>query len=156
MQIANRLNILGMALLVVGFGGPWIYGPLGRTTDWGWLPVWGMLLSFLTANLVGLGALASCVSYIELVYRLGRPPLSGILRWLGGFFGLMIVVPLVVWLIFDQTWRQATPQTNDGALGWGVWVALLGLIIQVTALRLRIQQIKQEKQSQAVTSTKSS
>ncbi len=136
------LQGLGLGLLVAGFGGPWIYGPLGKSSDWGWLPVWGMLLSFLTANVVGLIALTSCVSYIELIYRLGRPPLEAVLKWVGGFFGLIVVVPLAVWLVFDQTSRNPQPQFTDGTIGWGAWVALLGLIIQVVALRLRIQQLK--------------
>jgi hypothetical protein len=129
------LDWLGMALLVIGFAGPWIYGPL----------VWGMLLSLISANLFALIAFASCVSYLELVYRQGRPPLEGILKWLGGFFLLMIVIPLVVWLVYDQTNRSRTPQAGDGSLGWGAWIALAGLIIQVVALRLHIQEAKTAK-----------
>lgn len=145
-QIVNRkwLDWLGMALLVIGFAGPWIYGPLGKTSDWGWLPVWGMLLSLISANLFALIAFASCVSYLELVYRQGRPPLGGILKWIGGFFVLMVVIPLVVWLVYDQTNRSATPQVADGSLGWGAWVALAGLVTQVVALRLHIQKVKAE------------
>jgi hypothetical protein len=140
----KSLNWLGLTLLVVGFAGPWTYGPLGKSSDWGWLPVWGILFSLISANLFILFGFASCVSYLELIYRLGRPPLEGILKWLGGFLLLIVVVPLVVWLPFDQTNRSPTPQVGDGSLGWGTWVALAGLIINVVALRLQIQQVKKQ------------
>lgn len=70
--------------------------------------------------------------------RRGRPVLEGILKWVGSFLLLVIGVPLVVWLPFDQTQRSHQPQLVVDSLGWGLWVTLVGVICQVVALRLRI------------------
>src|SRR5215212_593289 len=83
--VVTGLKIIGGLLLLAGFAGPWVYGPIGKSADWGWQPVWGMLLSFWGINLVILFSAISCYSYIELYYRLGRPPLSALLKWIGGF-----------------------------------------------------------------------
>lgn len=137
------LNLVGWILLIAGFGGRWIYGPLGKSPDFGWQPIWGFLLYFLPANLFALASAASCVSYLELTWRRGLPVLGGLLRWLGVFV-LLLALPLF-WFIFDQTERGRTALHPDGTLGWGVWVTLLGLIFQVASLRLRIYLIKSDR-----------
>ncbi|HEX2912646.1 MAG TPA: hypothetical protein VH186_17710 [Chloroflexia bacterium] len=133
---------VSLLLLVIGFAGPWYYGVLGKSNDWGWQPVWGLLLSLIAVNLFGLLSLTSCFIYVELYYRLGRPPLLALLKWIAAFAGLVVAVPLVVWTIWDLTERSATPHQAEGTLGWGVWVSLVGLILQVIALRARIVQVK--------------
>ncbi len=129
-----------MVLLVAGFVGRWVYGPLGKSADFGWQPVWGLLLGIIPANLFILLAIPNCFSYVELVYRRGQPVLTGILKWMGGFF-LLMALPLT-WLVFDQTERRTTVLYADGTLGWGTWVALSGLILQVVGLRIEIELIK--------------
>ncbi|MBN9391967.1 MAG: hypothetical protein J0I20_28280 [Chloroflexi bacterium] len=136
------LKVLGLILLVVGFAGPWVYGPIGKSNDWGWQPVWGMLLSFWGLNLVIIFAAISCFCYVELYYRLGRPPLSALLKWIGGFLGLVIVLPLLAWTIVDQSGRSPNRLNPDGSLGWGVWLALVGLVALVVGLRLQINQVR--------------
>ncbi|MEI6043784.1 MAG: hypothetical protein WCS37_05275 [Chloroflexota bacterium] len=137
------LQIVGGVLLIAGFAGPWIYGPLGKSSDFGWQPVWGLLLHFLPSNLFVVAAIMSCFNYLELIYRRGQPVLIGLLKWIGGFF-LLLVLPLS-WFILDQTERGTMALHTDGTLGWGVWVTLLGLIIQVAALRIRIYYELQRK-----------
>jgi hypothetical protein len=136
------LKVIGLVLLVVGFGGPWVYGPIGKSNDWGWQPVWGMLLSFWGLNLVIIFAAISCYCYVELYYRLGRPPLSALLKWVGGFLVLVIGLPLAAWTIVDQSGRGPNQLNPDGSLGWGVWVALVGLVALVVGLRLQINYIR--------------
>lgn len=136
------LKIAGLVLLVVGFAGPWVYGPIGKSNDWGWQPVWGMLLSFWGLNLVIIFGAISCFCYVELYYRLGRPPLSALLKWIGGFLVLVIVLPLAAWTVADQSGRGPAQQNPDGSLGWGVWVALAGLALLVIGLRLQINFIR--------------
>ena len=136
------LKIAGGLLLLAGFAGPWVYGPIGKSGDWGWQPVWGMLLSFWGINLVILFSAVCCYSYVELYYRLGRPPLSALLKWIGGFLFLVFVEPLVVWLIVDLSQRGPAQQNSDGTLGWGVWVALVGLVLLVVGLRLQIREVR--------------
>ena len=144
LTLAQKVLVpLGLLLLVIGFAGPWVYGPLGKTTDWGWQPIWGLLLSFISLNLFILISLASCFSYVEFYYRRGLPVLSALLKWIAGFFGLVVVLPLVVWLAFDLTQRSAVAQQPDGAFGWGLWVALVGQILQVAGVRLKIWQLSQ-------------
>jgi hypothetical protein len=134
---------LGWALLIAGFSGRWVYGPLGKSADFGWQPVWGLLLYFLPANLFALASAASCVSYLELTWRRGRPVLGGLLGWIGVFI-LLLALPLV-WFLFDQTERGRVSLYPEGTLGWGAWVALLGLAMQVAALRLRIYILQNRK-----------
>ena len=136
------LKLTGLILLVIGFSGPWIYGPIGKSNDWGWQPVWGMLLSILGLNLVIIFGAISCYSYVELYYRLGKPPLSALLKWIGAFLGLVIVLPLAAWTVVDQSGRSPVQQNSDGSLGWGVWVALVGLVLLVAGLRLQINVIR--------------
>ena len=140
--LATILKIVGGLLLLAGFAGPWVYGPIGKSADWGWQPVWGMLLSFWGINLVILISAISCYSYVELYYRLGRPPLSALLKWIGGFLGLVFVEPLVVWLIIDLSQRGPARQNSDGALGWGLWAALVGQVLLVAGLRLQIREVR--------------
>ncbi len=142
-KIYKVLKIVGLVLLVVGFGGPWQYGPIGKTGEFGWQPIWAILLSFIGLNIFILFSIASCLSYLELYFRLGRPVLSGALRWIGAFFVLVIVVPAVFWLILNQSQRNAIPQTSIDIFGWGLWVTLVGLVVQVGALRLHIWQVRQ-------------
>ncbi len=137
------LQPVGLTLTVVGFAGPWVYGPVGKTQDWGWQPVWGLLLSVIALNVFIVFSITICVSYVELMLRLGRPPLEAVLKWVGAFFVLVVGVPVVAWSLLDFTERSPTPRAGDGALGWGVWVALAGLIMLVVALRLRIRKLKQ-------------
>ncbi len=127
-------------LVLAGFFGPWLYGPLGKSSDFGWQPVWGLLLRLVPANLFIILAVINCFCYVELTLRRGVPPLIGILRWVGGFFGLLIL-PLL-WFVFDQTGRGSIALHPDGTLGWGAWLALVGLILQVVALRLTIAETK--------------
>lgn len=138
------LKIGGLVLLVVAFAGPWIYGPIGKSGDWGWQPVWGMLLTFWGLNSVIIFSAISCYCYIELYYRLGRPPLAALLKWIGGFVGFVIGLPLAVWTIVDQSGRGKIQQNPDGSIGWGVGVALAGLALLVTGLRLQINEIRRE------------
>lgn len=142
LSFPTGLKIAGGLLLLAGFAGPWVYGILGKTTDWGWQPVWGMLLSFWGINLFILFSAISCFSYVELYYRLGKPPLSALLKWIGGFVALIFLLPLGSWLLVDQSQRNPTQQNPDGSLGWGVWLALVGLIFLVVGLRLQINTIR--------------
>lgn len=143
MPVPLSLKLAGFGLLLAGFAGPWVYGPLGKTPDWGWQPVWGMLLSFWGINLFILFSAVSCFCYVELYYRLGRPPLAALLKWIGAFLVLIFLLPLAVWLIVDQSTRSPVQQNPDGALGWGVWVALAGLVLHVLGLRLQINAYRQ-------------
>jgi hypothetical protein len=136
------LKTIGLILLLAGFAGPWIYGPIVKTSDWGWQPVWGMLLSFWGLNLVIIFSAVSCYCYVELYYRLGRPPLSALLKWIGGFLGLVIVLPLAAWILVDQSGRGPVQKNPDGSLGWGLWVALAGLALLVVGLRLQINELR--------------
>ncbi len=133
------LKLAGFLLLVAGFAGPWVYGPLGKTQDWGWQPVWGMLLSFWGINLLVIFSAVSCFSYVELYYRLGRPPLAALLKWIGAFMVLIFLLPLGAWLLIDQSGRGPVQQNPEGTLGWGVWLALAGLVLHVLGLRLQIK-----------------
>lgn len=142
LTLATGLKIAGGLLLLAGFAGPWVYGPIGKSADWGWQPVWGMLLSFWGINLVIIISAISCYNYVELYYRLGRPPLSALLKWIGGFLGLVFVEPLVVWLIIDLSQRGPVKQNPEGALGWGIWLALLGQVLLVAGLRLQIREVR--------------
>ncbi len=135
------LQYFGLALIVVGFAGPWYYGPLGKSSDFGWQPVWGFISGLIYINAFILLSVVHCEAYAELTYKQGRPVLEGILKWIGFFLLLVVVVPLAVWLLFDQTGRNRQPQQPLDSFGWGVWVALAGLIIQVIALRLRIHNL---------------
>jgi len=135
------LQYFGLALIVVGFAGPWYYGPLGKSSDFGWQPIWGFLSGLIYLNVFILLSVVHCESYAELGYRQGRPMLQGILRWIGFLLLLVVVVPLAVWLLFDQTGRSQQPQQPLDSFGWGVWLTLAGLIIQVIALRLRIRNL---------------
>lgn len=143
----DALQWLGTLLLVIGFAGPWYYGPLGKTSDFGWQPIWGFLTGLLYINGFLLLSIVNCFCYAEFTIRRNRPVLEGILKWMGFFFLLLIIVPLVVWLLFDQTQRSHTPQTTINSLGWGVWVSLAGLIVQVIALRLQIFRITHQAKS---------
>ncbi len=130
------LLAVALALLGAGFAGPWVYGPLGKTGQWGWQPVWGLLLSLVGVNLFALASLASCFSYVEQVYRQGHPPLSGLLKWIAGFLGLVILIPLVSWTALGLPVRDSSATQPDNAFGWGMWLALSGLILQVAAHRI--------------------
>ncbi len=143
--LQTLLPRLPLLLIVAGFAGPWLYGPLGKTQDHGWQPIWGLLLNFIALNVFIVASTANCLSYLEMYMRLGKPVLEGALRWIGAFLGLVVLVPLVVWLIFDQTQRSPTALVTDGTFGWGMWLALAGLILQIIALRWRIQIIKKEQ-----------
>jgi hypothetical protein len=136
------LKLAGLALVLAGFAGPWLYGRLGKSPDWGWQPVWGVLLSFWGINLFILFSAISCFSYVELYYRLERPPLSGLLKWLGAFVVLILVVPLASWTLIDLSGRSPVQQNPDAAPGWGVWLALAGLALHVAGLRLQINHIR--------------
>ena len=136
------LKVAGLVFLLAGFAGPWVYGPIGKTSDWGWQPVWGMLLSFWGLNLIIIFSAVSCYSYVELYYRLGRPPLSALLKWIGGFLVLVIILPLAAWTLVDQSGRGPVQLNPDGSLGWGVGAALTGLVLLVAGLRLQINGIR--------------
>jgi hypothetical protein len=140
--IPLSLKLGGFLLLLAGFAGPWVYGPLGKTQDWGWQPVWGLLLSFWGINLLIIFSAVSCFSYVELYYRLGRPPLAALLKWMGAFVVLIFLLPLGVWVLVDQSGRGPVQQNPEGALGWGVWLALAGLVLHVLGLRLQIKALK--------------
>lgn len=142
-QTYKIMQGVGLALLIVGFAGPWVYLPLGKTTNWGWQPVWGFLLSLIEANIFILISISSCFSYVELYVRKGRPPLEALLKWIGGFFAMLIAVPFITWLFIDLRQASPTPLYAEGTFGWGVWVTLVGLIVQVVALRLYIRQVRQ-------------
>jgi hypothetical protein len=142
--LLKGLQWLGMALLVAGFAGPWQYGALGKSNEYGWQPVWALFLSFISLNLFILFALANCLSYLELIYRQHKPVLGGALRWIGVTLLLLIAVPLLTWLPFNQTQRNPVPQQPENSFGWGLWVALLGLVMQVFALRMRIWQLRRD------------
>jgi hypothetical protein len=137
------LQWLSFLLLVAGFAGPWQYGPLGKTPDFGWQPVWALLLNFLGLNLFIICSVANCFSYLELSYRQGKTVLREVIKWVGAFLFLIVAVPLLAWLPFNQTQRSTTPLFNETTYGWGMWVTLIGLVVQVGALRLRI--IKEKK-----------
>ncbi|MEI7556989.1 hypothetical protein [Candidatus Chlorohelix sp.] len=137
------LQWLSFLMLVVGFAGPWQYGTLGKTQDFGWQPVWALLLNFLGLNLFIICSVANCFSYLELSYRQGKKILREALKWVGAFLFLLVAVPLLAWLPFNQTQRSATPLFSETTYGWGIWVALVALLVQVGALRLRI--IKEKK-----------
>ncbi len=136
------LKTVGLVLLLAGFAGPWVYGPIGKTRDWAWQPVWGMLLSLWGLNLVIIFSAITCYCYVELYYRLGRPPLSALLKWIGGFLLLVIGLPLAAWTLVDQSGRGPAQLNPEGSLGWGVWVALGGLVLLVIGLRLQIKEIR--------------
>ena len=139
------LQYLGLVLLLVGFSGPWYYGALGKSADFGWQPVWGFLEGILYINVfIGVGVL-NCLCYTEFLWRRGRPVLEAILKWVGAFLVLVIVVPLVMWSLFDQTGRAAQPLQPIDSLGWGLWTALAGLLIQLVALRLRIRTLQRHQ-----------
>ena len=148
-RLGVGLQGVGTLLLVIGFAGPWLYGPLGKSQDWGWQPVWGLLLSIVALNIFALVGLGSCFSYVELAYRRGEPPLRAVLQWIGGFVGLVVLLPLVVWSVFDLIGSSPRPQQADGTLGWGVWVAVIGLLVQISGLRLLIEGIKAAAKSQS-------
>jgi len=142
-KIYGGLKLVGLVLLVAGLGGPWQYGSIGRSGEFGWQPVWATLVSFIALNIFILFSIASCLSYLELYLRLGRPVLQGAFRWIGAFFVLIIGVPLFCWLIFNQAQRSPIPQTKIDTFGWGMWVTVVGQIIQVAGLRLQIWQVRQ-------------
>jgi hypothetical protein len=142
-RLSRILQPLGLALLVIGFAGPWIYGPLGKSGDFGWQPIWGFLLSLIPVNLFALASLIICFSYLELTLRQQQPVLLGLLRWLG-FFVLLLLLPLL-WFIWDQTGRGPNSVYNKDSFGWGVWVALLGWLFTVVALRLKIYLLKHSR-----------
>jgi len=135
-RLGRGLELLGWLMLGLGFAAPWVYGVLGKSADFGWQPVWGLLLRFLPANVFVLAAIANCFSYLELTYRRGQPVLAGVLRWVGGFL-VLLALPLT-WFILDQTGRGRISLHEEGTLGWGVWLALLGLLAQVAALSIKI------------------
>jgi hypothetical protein len=141
-KLYASLQYLGLVLLLMGFSGPWYYGALGKSADFGWQPVWGFLEGILYINVFIIVAVLNCLSYTELLWRRGRPVLEAILKWVGAFLVLVIVVPLVAWSLFDQTGRTAQPVQSVDSLGWGLWTALAGLLIQLTALRLRIRALQ--------------
>jgi hypothetical protein len=135
------LQFLAMGLLTVGFSAPWIYGAIGKSSDYGWQPVISALTFIIPLFFVVVGAIVSCYTYLEMMLKMGQPVLRGILRWGGVFFLMVLILPLVLWLTLDLTGRSQTPQTRIDSLGWGVWVTLAGLILQVLILRLRIRQL---------------
>ncbi len=139
------LQIVAVVLLVAGFAGPWLYGPLGKSKDFGWQPVWAILLNLVSLNVFILLTAVNCFSYLELYVREAKPVLAGALRWIGAFLLLVIVVPLAAWLPTNQTQRSPTPQFSENTFGWGIWVALAGLVLQVVALRLKIRQVKRTR-----------
>jgi hypothetical protein len=138
----TALQWVGVGLLAVGFAGQWVYMPLGKTTDWGWSTVWGLFLSIVAANIFILLSLPSSISYVELYVRQGRPPLSALLKWIGSLALMLLVVPFVVWSLVDLSERRPIPAHRDGTLGWGVWVALVGHILNIVALRLKIRALR--------------
>jgi len=142
MKASTRLYLpiqwLSFIVLVVGFAGPWEYGPLGKTQDFGWQPVWALLLNFLGLNLFIICSVANCFSYLELTFRQGKKIIREALKWVGVFLFMTVAVPLLTWLPFNQTQRSPTPIFNETTYGWGMWVAMVALVVQVGVLRLRI------------------
>jgi divalent metal cation (Fe/Co/Zn/Cd) transporter len=136
------LQISAMLMLTVGFAAPWIYGPIGKTNNYGWQPVITAMSFIIPLFLLIIGAVIDCYTYLELVIKSGKPVLGGVLRWGGTFFLLVLIIPLILWLSLDFTGRSATPQVAIDSLGWGVWLTLAGLILQIVLLRLRIREIE--------------
>lgn len=145
MKITKPLQWLGLVLLVIGFAGPWVYVPVGKIGEWSWQPIWSLLISIIALNLFAIVAFASCFSYVELAYRNQEATWKAMLKWVGAFFGLLVLVPLIAWLLFDFSERTTIAQHKEGTFGWGLWLALLGQTLVVISLRLQIQILKPTK-----------
>jgi hypothetical protein len=141
-RLYTALQWAGVGLLAIGFAGQWVYMPLGKTTEWGWSTVWGLFLSIVAANVFILVSLPGSVSYVELYVRQGRPPLEALLKWIGSLAFMLFVLPFVVWSAVDLSERSPVPVHGDGTLGWGVWLALAGYVLNVVALRLKIRALR--------------
>jgi hypothetical protein len=131
-----------MVLLLVGFAAPWIYGPIGKSSDYGWQPVITALTFIIPLFLNIVGSAISCYNYLELTIKSGKAVLGGLLRWGSVFFLIVLIIPLIFWLSVDLTGRSRVPQTTIDSLGWGAWLTLAGLILQVVLLRIRIRQVE--------------
>ncbi len=138
--LVPALQIWGMVLLALGFGGPWFYGPLGKKGDFGWQPIWGLLVQFFPANLFILLSVICCYNYLKLTFVRGESILGGLARWLG-YFLFLLALP-ISWFFLDFTQRNKIPQNGDGVPGWGTGLALIGLILFVISTRLKIWEIK--------------
>ncbi len=136
------LDLTGLVLLLTGFSGPWLYGPLGKTGQWGWQPVWGCVLSAIPLIVLINISFLSCFSYVEWRYRRGEKPVVAIVRWVVSFLGLFILLPLVIWSLFDLSQRSALPALSDGALGWGMLLTLGGQLLLVVSQRLKSRRVK--------------